>query len=136
MKKEKSCGCIVFNEEQKVLLVKMNLGHWSFPKGHIEDGETEYETALRETKEETNIDCEIIEGFRYESSYSPHKGVFKDVFFFTAMAKKGNLQRQLEEIAQTDFYEVDEAKKLLTYDTDKEILRQASRFMKKKGLFG
>ena len=59
MKFEKSCGCIVLNNEQ-VLLVKHNKGHWDFPKGHVEEGETEKQTALREVKEETNIDVQII----------------------------------------------------------------------------
>ena len=34
---------------------------WSFPKGHQEDGETDIETAIRETKEETNLDVKIID---------------------------------------------------------------------------
>ena len=64
MKKEKSCGCIVFNDG-KVLLVRHNKGHWDFPKGHVEPGETEEQTAKREVKEETNIDVEINTNFRY-----------------------------------------------------------------------
>ena len=42
MIKEKSCGCIIFNDEKKVLLVHMNHGHWSFPKGHVENDESKY----------------------------------------------------------------------------------------------
>lgn len=58
MKYEKSCGAIVI-EDGKVLLVKHNAGHWDFPKGHVEEGETEFETAIREVKEETNIDIKL-----------------------------------------------------------------------------
>ena len=57
-KKEKACGCIII-EDGKVLLIKQHQGFWGFPKGHVEDGETEEETAAREVKEETNIDVEI-----------------------------------------------------------------------------
>ena len=32
MKKEKSCGAIIYNNENKVLIVKHNEGHWDFPK--------------------------------------------------------------------------------------------------------
>ena len=60
MKKEKSCGCIVIDND-KVLLVKQNDGHTAFPKGHIEQGETEEECALRETFEETGLKVKIIE---------------------------------------------------------------------------
>ena len=60
MTKEKSCGAVIFNNEDKVLIVKHNAGHWDFPKGHMEAGETEKQTALREVKEETKIDIHII----------------------------------------------------------------------------
>ena len=63
MKYEKSCGCIII-DNRKVLLVKQTSGDWGFPKGHVENNETEIETAIRETKEETNIDVEIDEKHR------------------------------------------------------------------------
>ena len=47
MVKEKSCGTICFDGD-KVLMVKHNAGHCAFPKGHVEEGETEFETAIRE----------------------------------------------------------------------------------------
>ena len=59
MKYEKSCGAVIFDGD-KVLVIQQVKGHWGFPKGHVENGETEIETALREIKEETNLDVEII----------------------------------------------------------------------------
>ena len=60
MQYEKSCGAIVFRKyhgNTELLLIKhANGGHWSFPKGHVEPGETEEETAAREVKEEVAID--------------------------------------------------------------------------------
>ena len=54
---EKSCGGIVyrkFHGNTEILLIKhIKSGYWSFPKGHVENGETEEETAKREIKEET-----------------------------------------------------------------------------------
>ena len=58
MKKEKSCGAIVYREKDgvEILLIKhKNGGHWAFPKGHVENKETEEETALREIREETGL---------------------------------------------------------------------------------
>ena len=43
MKYEKSCGAIIFDGD-KVLILQQTAGHWGFPKGHVEDGETEVET--------------------------------------------------------------------------------------------
>lgn len=131
MKKEKSCGCIVFDEFNHVLLVKMNAGHWSFPKGHVEEGETEEETALRETLEETNVTCDIMSGFRALNTYSPSPGVIKDVFFFVARAKKSVIKAQETEIAESGFFEVEQAKKMITYKEDLRILNNALRFINK-----
>lgn len=83
---EKSCGAIVyrkFHGNIEILLIKhVNSGHWSFPKGHIEIGETEYQTALREIKEETGIDVLIDTSFREIVSYSPKKDTNKVVVYF------------------------------------------------------
>ncbi len=78
MKKEKSCGAIVYkylDDELYILLVRHNVGHWSFPKGHMENYESEEETSLREVKEETNLDILLNNNYRYCTSYSPKKGL-------------------------------------------------------------
>jgi ADP-ribose pyrophosphatase YjhB (NUDIX family) len=45
-----------------VLLVssKKEPGHWIFPKGHVEAGETAAQAALRETEEEAGVDGELL----------------------------------------------------------------------------
>jgi len=55
MKKEKSCGCVVI-KDRKILVIYQIDGFWGFPKGHVEKNETELQTAIREIKEETNLD--------------------------------------------------------------------------------
>lgn len=62
---EKSCGAVLFTTEKgikKFLLVESN--YFGFPKGHVEENETEQETALREIKEETGVDATINPGFQ------------------------------------------------------------------------
>lgn len=73
MECEKSCGCIIIGDE-KVLLVKQTKGHWGFLKGHVEADETEVETAIREVKEETNVDVEVEGNKRYTMRYVTDKG--------------------------------------------------------------
>ena len=84
MRKEKSCGAVIYkyiDNELFILLLKHNLGHWSFAKGHVEDSETEQETAIREIKEETNLDVTINSDFRYVITYSPYEGAISMITY-------------------------------------------------------
>ena len=65
MKYEKSCGAVVYdlqNDTPIVLVEYMKKGHVSIPKGHVEEGETEVETAAREILEETGLPSVIFDG--------------------------------------------------------------------------
>ena len=120
MVKEKSCGTICFDGD-KVLMVKHNAGHCAFPKGHVEEGETEFETAIRETKEETGIDVEIISDRRFVNIYSPKEDVIKDVIFFIAKPLNIDLTRQETEIADLRWIDIDKASEYITFDDDKKL---------------
>ncbi len=128
MKKEKSCGILVF-DGNKVLMVKHRKGHWGFPKGHVEAGETEEETAIREVKEETNCDAKIIEGFRKAINYNPKEDVNKDVIFFVGEPITKNIVAQEEEVSDVLFVPIKEAAQAVTYDEEKEVLKEAIEFM-------
>ena len=132
MKKEKSCGCIVINEKDEVLLIHHNAGHWDFPKGHVEDGETEIQTAMREVKEETNLDVEVNEKYRYTTKYSPKEDVMKEVIYFLAKNINNNKQAQLEEVSEVKWFKSDEALNKITYDTSKDILIKLMKDIKEE----
>ena len=123
MKFEKCCGCIILNEG-KVLLVKHNVGHWGFPKGHMEKDETELQTAIREVKEETNVDVEIQEEKRYIDEYYSSEDTFKQVVYFLATCKNMNTQKQEEEIAQIEWVPIEEAGNKITYENTKKLFKQ------------
>lgn len=60
MIKVKKAGCILINiDTQKIALLCRN-GEYSFPKGHLEKGESIKECAVRETKEETAHNCHLL----------------------------------------------------------------------------
>ena len=133
MEKEKSCGALVYKyEENKLyfLIVKHNKGHYSFPKGHMEKDETEEETAIREVKEETNIDIKMINGFREKITYSPKENTIKDVIFFLAKPLTENIKPQEEEINKVGWYDEKSSFKVITYEEDKNILKNAINFIK------
>lgn len=70
---QKSCGAIVFKREKGenkyLILFQKNSHSFSFPKGHMEMGESEEETAIREVREETGYDLCLMDGFREEIKY-------------------------------------------------------------------
>ena len=124
MKKEKSCGAIVFNDKNEVLLVTHNLGHTDFPKGHVEGNELEEETAIREVFEETGINIRINSSNRVVITYNPKEDIVKDVVYFEAKAIGGSLRAQIEEIKEVMWVSIDDAFLLLTYDNAKDVLKK------------
>lgn len=123
MKYEKSCGAVVL-DGNKVLVLQQTAGHWGFPKGHVEENETEVETAKREIKEETGIDVEINSEYRYTEKYSPAEGIEKEVIYFIANKIGGTIKPQEEEVIQIEWLSYEEALEKLTYLNSKEILQK------------
>ncbi|MGK2848951.1 MAG: bis(5'-nucleosyl)-tetraphosphatase [Minisyncoccota bacterium] len=113
---EVSVGAIVFREENDrrlYLLLHYPSGHFDFPKGHIEVGETETMTLRRETEEETGIhDLEILP-YRFSVRYyyvakgneltkrlKAKRGIriFKQVHFYPARTMTGNVVISYEHV--------------------------------------
>lgn len=116
MKKEKSCGAIIVNDKKQVLLVKQTLGHYGFPKGHVEENETEEETAIREVKEETNIDIEITSNKRFIVSYKTREDVVKDVIYFIARPLSYDVKPQETEVAEILWVNINEVSNYLGFE--------------------
>ena len=131
---EKSCGAIVLRREGdgfQVLMIRHKAGgHRSFPKGHVEAGETEYETALREVMEETSSKIAILADFRATVNYSPAPGVMKEVVYFLGFTTDPHIAAREGEIAEVEWVPFDEAEGHLTYENDKTVLRAAAERMK------
>lgn len=133
MKQEKSCGVIAYRmqgEQPEVLVICHRYGgHWAFPKGHVENGETETQTALRELLEETGMRAQISEGYRESTSYSPARGVMKEVVLYVGKISGGTLQPQPEEVRTAVFLPYPEAMERLTYSADKQLLEKARAYL-------
>ena len=129
MKYEKSCGAVIYrkyDDGNRYLLILNKkpggTGHWGFPKGHCEGTENEFETASREIFEETGLRVVFQGGKRAVSTYSPMPGVTKDVVYFLAVARDGNVKVQNSEVAQYKWCSYSEAMNILTHD--KHILKK------------
>lgn len=125
MKKEKSCGCIIINDDKVLLIYEKNQNFWGFPKGHMEENETEIETATREVKEEVGLEVEIQKEKRYEYKYKIGETREKTCVLFVAFPKSLNVKNQESEISMSKWCSFDEALNTITYENQKEILKDA-----------
>tara|TARA_B100000029_G_C17120236_1_gene794787 strand:+ start:83 stop:517 length:435 start_codon:yes stop_codon:yes gene_type:complete len=140
---EKSCGVVLLNSD-KVLVLQYAAGqrdghldlkgHWDFPKGHVDKGEKEIETAIRELEEETGIrDTVFFEGFRKTINYTFQKGnarVRKEVAFFLAKTAEEKVRLSHEHV-DYEWLDFESASERLTYDNARSVLKEAIDFYKK-----
>ncbi len=135
MKQEKSCGAVIFRQDENArrfyLILKSTQGHTTLCKGHVENNETEHETAAREIMEETGLTVEFIDGFREVITYSPFQDCTKDVVFFLARVSGGTLTCQPEEVADARFLPFDAALAALTHSSDQAVLQEAHSFLRR-----
>lgn len=135
MKKEKSCGAVVYKTENGVRLYLVGhtpSGKTVIPKGHVEGDETEEETALREIREETNLSVSLDTAFREVARYSPKPGVIKDVVFFTAQPLTEELIPQPGEMVSLEWLPFAQARDQMTYPSVREILIKAEAYLNTK----
>lgn len=126
---ESSCGAVVCRKENgivKYLLIRnKRSAHWGFPKGHVEPGETNEETAVREVLEETGLNIRIVPGFVKKSEYTIQGKIEKSVSIFLAETDEVNYKLQEEEIEECGWYSFENALRTLNYENDKLILNDA-----------
>ena len=134
---EKSAGAIIFRRENgkiKYLLIKYGWGHWEFPRGLIEKGESLEETAIREIEEETGLEkVEFVPGFKEWIKFFfklKGKNVMKIATFLLAETKQKEVKLSSE---HKDYLwlEYEEALEKLTYKNSKGVLKQANEFILK-----
>lgn len=127
LKHEYSYGTVtkkVIDNQTKYLLIKHRLGHICFPKGHIEKNETKYQTAYRETLEETNIKTKINKTKEYSYTYYPHKNILKTVTLFNADYIEGKEKPQPEEVDKIMWLTKEETLESLTFKEEKEAFKK------------
>jgi 8-oxo-dGTP pyrophosphatase MutT (NUDIX family) len=119
------------NENVRVVLIhRPKYRDWSFPKGKAEPGESVTETALREVKEETGLDCRIVQEFspvRYR--YKTNRGDFREkvVNYFLMEPVGGRLEAPGQEVDAAEWCDAAEASRKLTYERDRALLHETLR---------
>ena len=135
MREQKSAGIVLFrnaSNKNEFLLLNYPQGHWDFIKGKVEQDETPYETASRETKEETGIsDIEFIDDFEESVEYNfrfKNEGIHKKVIFFLAKTNEKKISLSHEH-NDSVWLEYDDALKKTTFRNAKNVLSKANEFL-------
>ena len=101
MKCEHSCGAVIFTREGggiRYVIIESIEGIFGFPKGHMEAGETETQTALRELLEETGLRAELIPGERTVLEYHIPPYTRKQVVLFSGRVEGTVILQQTEAV--------------------------------------
>lgn len=139
MNYEYSCGAVVFTRmggEPHYVLVRAKdqpEGCHGFPKGHMEAGETEEQTALREIYEEVGLRVRLLPGFRAVTEYAlPYPpDTRKRVVFFLAEYEGQQTTVQESELAAITIAPWPQALELTEFADSKRILTEAHEFLNK-----
>ncbi|CAN9512436.1 unnamed protein product [Ophioblennius macclurei] len=139
----RACGFIVFrrlcnatpppgNIEYLLLQTSYGEHHWTPPKGHVDPGEDDLTTALRETKEEAGLGTEhlsVMDGFLQELRYEV-RGKPKEVLYWLAELKDPRTAVTLSDEHQDyRWARLEEACSLAGYKDLQETLRAAQRHL-------
>ncbi len=123
----KTATAIIPFPKDKIVLIKRNTvpfkGYWGLPGGRMDPGETIEQTVVREVKEETGLDVEIV---RKIGEYI-EKGIMDDVDYeyyptcFLVKVVGGEMKRQESEIQDIQLFSLQELPKPLGFEHDKMI---------------
>lgn len=126
-KQEKCCGGVII-KDGKVLIVHQDNQVSVFPKGHVEKGESEIETAKREIFEETGVIAKLDKKFRYEFGYHIEEGdIDKTVVLFlgtVSASEAKKIRAQEGEIKEVLWVPIDEVDNILQFPEWKEVWRR------------
>jgi bis(5'-nucleosidyl)-tetraphosphatase len=133
--KDRSYGVIpVYSKGDRwmFMIVQQLSGHWSFPKGHPEEGETPQQTASRELKEETGLSIsEYCDLNFFEEEYNfVYNGKYfqKTVMYYLAIVE-GESVLQKEELLDLSWVDYESCIKKLTYPRAVQICQSCYKYL-------
>lgn len=138
MQQEHSAGILVYRFDGGIpciLLLHYTAGHWDFPKGHLEQGETPEQAARRELSEETGmVEVKLDPDWRQSLHYiyTAHgRRIAKQVDFFLGETNTTDIQLSHEHQGFA-WLPPAEALDKLTFENAKQLLRLAPVVWKRK----
>lgn len=114
-----SAATIVLNENREILLIKGPRRGWEMPGGQVEEGESLKDAAIRETKEETGIDIEVL------AFCGVFQNVKRSICNTLFLAKPvGGVPTTSSESLEVAFFPIDEALKMVTHSNFRERIER------------
>ena len=138
MKNDYSCGIIpyrVVDGRREFLLVQHLAGHWAFPKGHPDDGESPLDTARRELLEETGIEAkDAVASPAFEENYKFTKRSGKKVrkrvtYYLCEVASDAAVSVQEEEIADHCWGDAVCTRQQITFEEGRALFDEVSAYL-------
>ena len=134
MKKTQKGGCILINVKDKTvgLVYREQYEDYSFPKGHLEEGETLKECAIRETNEETKRECKLLkDDYIYIEEYRTPRGEEVELYYFLAkdIGPSDNTSTDTHPTVWIPFEEVYDK---LTYSSLKEVWNNVKGYVREE----
>ncbi|HEX7021284.1 MAG TPA: NUDIX domain-containing protein [Trueperaceae bacterium] len=117
-------GGVVFNDQGEVLLLHHAGGHWVFPKGHIDPGETPLETALREVEEESGVAATCPDpNARQTTSYRNNRGEERVITWYLLYAENARIVLREALFPEGGFFAPADALERLAFEEDRALLK-------------
>jgi 8-oxo-dGTP diphosphatase len=117
---EKAAGGVVVRDGLIALVHRPKYDDWSLPKGHLDDGETWEEAALREVEEELGIRARTVRALE-PVRYRTRKGRDKEVRYWLMEPVSGEFTPN-DEVDDVRWLAPDEARSALSYEADRALI--------------
>jgi mutator protein MutT len=133
---ETSAGGVVLDADQEHVALIGRLDRrgrllWSLPKGHIEEGETPEQTAVREVAEETGIESEVMRPLGTIDYWfvADNRRIHKTVHHFLLQATTAELSDADVEVTEVAWVALDELDDRLAYADERRLVRKARELL-------
>jgi len=127
-KRPRPGSAVLVKKGDSFLLAKRNkssyFGKWVIPGGGIDWGETIEEAAIREIKEETNLDIRIIKLICFKEIIHPSENYHSIVFFHLAEPLNDEL-KAADDSEEVGFFTIDQIKKMDTAESVQIVIQEA-----------
>ncbi|MDR1300575.1 MAG: NUDIX domain-containing protein [Candidatus Nomurabacteria bacterium] len=138
--REPTAGGVLYrivNGTLEILLIQDALDRWTIPKGHIEEGETAQETAIREMQEEAGVSELEPMGWLGKVRFNYRREetlvmITQQVYLFKVLGDTNDIQKE-EWMNGIGWHSYEEAVKLVEYEDIKKLIARGKQRLEQRG---